>query len=81
MWAAGPSLNGASTTWMLLTVPFVLMGIFRYQLISDPHNMNITNNLIFKSENPEDILIDDIGIKLILIGWLLTTMAIGFFVL
>ena len=81
LWAAGPSLNGASTTWMLLTVPFVLMGIFRYQLISDPHNQNVTNNLIFKSENPEDILVDDIGIKLILIGWLLTTMVIGFFVL
>ena len=38
-------------------------------------------NLFDLRKNPEDILIDDIGIKLILIGWLLTTMAIGFFVL
>ena len=28
LWAAGPALNGASTSWMLLTVPFVLVGIF-----------------------------------------------------
>ena len=32
LWSAGPALNGASTSWMLLTVPFVLAGIFRYQL-------------------------------------------------
>ena len=25
LWAAGPALNGASTSWMLLTVPFVLV--------------------------------------------------------
>jgi hypothetical protein len=36
LWAAGPALNGASTTWMLVTVPFALVGIFRYQLLSDP---------------------------------------------
>ena len=34
LWAAGPALNGASTSWMLLTVPFVLAGIFRYQCLA-----------------------------------------------
>ena len=36
LWASGPTLNGSSSKWMLLTVPLVLMGIFRYQLLSDP---------------------------------------------
>ena len=36
LWASGPALKGASTSWMLLTVPIVLMGIFRYQFLSDP---------------------------------------------
>ena len=30
LWVAGPTLNGADTELMLLTVPFVLVGIFRY---------------------------------------------------
>ena len=33
LWAAGPALQGAKTSWMLLTVPFVLIGIFQYQLL------------------------------------------------
>ena len=36
LWAAGPELGGAKSNWMLITVPFVLFGIFRYQFISDP---------------------------------------------
>ena len=40
LWAAGPALRGATTSWMLLTVPFVLVGIFRYQLLSDPDETN-----------------------------------------
>jgi decaprenyl-phosphate phosphoribosyltransferase len=36
LWSSGPKLGGASTSWMLLSLPFVLYGILRYQLISDP---------------------------------------------
>ena len=36
LWASGPLLNGAPTSLMLLTTPFVLLGIFRYQILSDP---------------------------------------------
>ena len=35
LWAAGPTLNGAPTSLMLLTTPLVLIGIFRYQLLGD----------------------------------------------
>ena len=79
LWAAGPSLNGASTSWMLLTVPFVLVGIFRYQFLSDPEETERRSSLFpdRTSEKPEEILLGDRGIKLTLLGWLTTTVLIG----
>jgi len=79
LWAAGPSLKGAPTSWMLLTVPFVLVGIFRYQLLSDPQEAQ--RRLLVapdrNSEKPEEILLGDRGIQLTLVGWLATIAAIG----
>ena len=79
LWAAGPALRGATTSWMLLTVPFVLVGIFRYQLLSDPDETNrrLAVDPEHSSEKPEDILLSDSGIQLTLAGWLATTTAIG----
>ena len=78
LWAAGPALDGASTTWMLLTVPFVLIGIFRYQLLSDPDEAQrrLNNNSDRTAERPEAILASDRGIRLTLLGWLFTTIII-----
>ncbi len=79
LWASGPALRGAPTSWMLLTVPFVLVGIFRYQLLSDPEEAERRQQLAPQrsSEKPEDILLGDLGIKLTLVGWLVTTAVIG----
>ena len=79
LWAAGPDLNGSSTSWMLLTVPFVLCGIFRYQLLSDPEEAERrrASNPDQTSEKPEEILLGDRGIKLTLLSWLITTAVIG----
>jgi len=79
LWAAGPALRGAPTSWMLLTVPFVLVGIFRYQLLSDPDETNrrLVVDPEHSSEKPEDILLSDSVIQLTLAGWLTTTTAIG----
>lgn len=79
LWAAGPTLNGAHTSWMLLTVPFVVVGIFRYQLLSDPEEAERrwANYPQRTSEKPEEILLGDPGIRLTLAGWLITTTVIG----
>ncbi len=79
LWAAGPALNGAHTRWMLLTVPFVLVGIFRYQLLSDPEEAERRRLLDPErsSEKPEEILLSDRGIQLTLLAWLATTAVIG----
>jgi 4-hydroxybenzoate polyprenyltransferase len=79
LWAAGPILKGAPTSWMLLTVPFVLAGIFRYQLLSDPEETERRRESAPEQsiERPEEILLGDGGIQIILVGWLATTTLIG----
>ncbi|MFI0403133.1 MAG: decaprenyl-phosphate phosphoribosyltransferase [Cyanobium sp.] len=79
LWAAGPTLKGAPTGWMLLTVPFVLAGIFRYQLLSDPDEADrrLTLSPDHSTEKPEEILLGDPGIQLTLLAWLVTASAIG----
>ena len=79
LWAAGPALRGAPTSWMLLTVPFVLVGIFRYQLLSDPEEAARRRCAYPErnTEKPEEILLGDRGIQLTLLGWLLITVTIG----
>jgi 4-hydroxybenzoate polyprenyltransferase len=79
LWAAGPALRGAPTSWMLMTVPFVLVGIFRYQLLSDPEEAERRREWAPErsSEKPEEILLGDRGIQLTLAGWLVTTAVIG----
>lgn len=79
LWSAGPTLKGAPTSWMLLSVPFVLVGIFRYQLLSDPEESErrAGANPDQSTEKPEEILLGDRGIHLILLGWLLTVVVVG----
>ncbi|MBD2593978.1 decaprenyl-phosphate phosphoribosyltransferase [Nostoc spongiaeforme FACHB-130] len=79
LWSAGPYLHGASTSWMLVTLPFVLYGIFRYQLLSDPHDIgNHSDNLEQggRSERPEELLLKDLPILVTVMGWILTCFTI-----
>ena len=81
LWSAGPLLNGAKTSWMLITVPFVLIGLFRYQLISDLETYNKNQNEVIKKlscQSPEEILFNDKGIKLIISVWLSCFIVINF---
>jgi 4-hydroxybenzoate polyprenyltransferase len=80
LWSAGPALRGASTPWMLLTLPFVLYGIFRYQLLSDPQEISHEEDENLekggRTERPEEVLLKDKGILFTVIGWICTCFVI-----
>lgn len=80
LWSSGPYVRGASTPWMLITLPFVLYGIFRYQLLSDPReNFYETGSDQEKgecSERPEEVLLTDLPILITVIGWGLTVFTV-----
>jgi 4-hydroxybenzoate polyprenyltransferase len=80
LWSSGPILQGASTSWMLLTLPFVLYGIFRYQLLSDPQEIateyDKDDEPGGRSERPEEVLLKDIPILLTVTGWIITCFII-----
>ena len=79
LWASGPVLNGAKSSLMLFTVPLVLIGIFRYQMLTDPDEITRRKqrNNFTSSEYPEEILLKDKGIKLISLSWLFLAILIG----
>ncbi|MBP0001947.1 MAG: decaprenyl-phosphate phosphoribosyltransferase [Cyanobacteria bacterium SID2] len=80
LWSSGPLVGGAPTAWMLVTVPFVLYGIFRYQLISDfratARQTQGEEQPQERSERPEEVLLSDRPILLCVIGWLVTVFVI-----
>ena len=79
-WSAGPLLNGAKTSWMLITVPFVLTGILRYQLLSDEfYSQNSYQENINRSpERPEKVIFHEKGIRYIILLWTSIVILIGF---
>ncbi|MDJ0795350.1 MAG: decaprenyl-phosphate phosphoribosyltransferase [Calothrix sp. MO_167.B12] len=80
LWSSGPVVRGASTSWMLMTLPFVLYGIFRYQLLSDSQEIarHSHNNIEHggRSERPEEVLLKDIPILMTVCGWIFTCSVI-----
>ena len=82
LWSAGPKINGASTPWMLVTLPLVVYGIFRYQLLSDPEEIARRSESSLekggRSERPEEILLTDNPILLTVIVWVITVFTILF---
>jgi decaprenyl-phosphate phosphoribosyltransferase len=81
IWSSGPQVNGASTQWMLLTVPFVLYGVFRYQLLSDPREISqrmqrSEAEQTGQTERPEEVLLTDLPILLTVVGWIGMTFII-----
>jgi 4-hydroxybenzoate polyprenyltransferase len=80
LWSSGPQVSGASTPWMMLTLPFVVYGIFRYQLLSDPLEISRRSDSSIekggRTERPEEVLLKDLPTLLTVISWGLTTFAI-----
>lgn len=79
LWSSGPIVRGASTSWMLITLPFVMYGVFRYQLLSDPQEIarrNSDNEVGGQTERPEEVLLNDQPILLTVLTWVATTFGI-----
>jgi decaprenyl-phosphate phosphoribosyltransferase len=80
IWSSGPQVNGASTPWMMLTLPFVLYGIFRYQFLSDVKGASRRKRLEREdsksTERPEEILLTDRAILLTVILWIIVVLVI-----
>ena len=75
LWAYGPSIGGSKSPLMVITIPLVMLGIFRYQMLSDSFSNSDTLNSL---ENPEKMIFIDKPIQLIVLFWLLITITIGF---
>ncbi|MBD1912507.1 MULTISPECIES: decaprenyl-phosphate phosphoribosyltransferase [unclassified Leptolyngbya] len=80
LWSSGPEVGGASTSWMLLTVPFVLYGIFRYQFLSDPKEIRrrqrLEGSISARTERPDEVLLSDLPILLTVVSWIVVTTGI-----
>jgi decaprenyl-phosphate phosphoribosyltransferase len=64
LWSAGPTLNGAPAQAMMLTVPAVLYGVFRYQWLSERGR---------DTERPEDLVLTDRPLQWTAVCWLVVT--------
>ncbi|MGB3613740.1 MAG: decaprenyl-phosphate phosphoribosyltransferase [Elainellaceae cyanobacterium] len=79
LWSSGSAVHGASTPWMMLSLPFVIYGIFRYQLLSDPDEAlkrQERSNKDNSTERPEEVLLTDRPIALTVIAWGITVFTI-----
>jgi decaprenyl-phosphate phosphoribosyltransferase len=75
LWSSGPKLQGASTSWMLITLPFIFYGLFRYQLISEPQGFVSYRDLKL-SQHPGKILFQDKGIFFTVMSWIISCLGI-----
>ena len=77
LWAYGPSIGGSSTQHMMISIPLVILGIFRYQMLSDI-NQN-SPGVILKSnllETPENVILVDRPMQIIISIWLFILISI-----
>ncbi len=79
LWATGSQYNVNDAGLMLLTIPLVIIGIFRYQLLSDPTESDRRSkaNNWQSTELPEEILLKDNVIRITLLIWLLVIVLIN----
>ena len=79
LWAYGPSVDGAKTSLMMITIPLVIMGIFRYLMLGvnkiNKNKLDCNSSIL---ETPENIIIYDKPIQIIVFVWLLSVVIIGF---
>ena len=66
LWAYGPIIGGSSSRWMMITIPLVILGIFRYQMLSETNqNTKELKSNINILETPESVILSDKPLKII----------------
>ena len=78
LWAYGPSIGGSKSPFMIITIPLVMLGIFRYQMLSEIKQNRILKKSNINLETPEKIIFTDKPIQIIVLSWLLIIIYIGF---
>lgn len=78
LWAYGPSIGGSKSPFMVFTIPLVMLGIFRYQMLSEIKQNRILRKSNINLETPEKIIFTDKPIQIIVLSWLLIIIYIGF---
>ena len=78
LWAYGPSIGGSKSPLMIITIPLVMLGIFRYQMLSDIKQNRILKKSKINLETPEKIIFTDKPVQIIVLSWLLIIIYIGF---
>ena len=78
LWAYGPSIGGSKSPLMIITIPLVMLGIFRYQMLSEIKQNRILKKSNINLETPEKIIFTDKPIQIIVLSWLLIIIYIGF---
>lgn len=82
LWSSGPKFSGASTPWMLVSLPFVIYGVFRYQLISEMSSTSKNDDTVStyteSSERPDEVLLKDLPIQITIISWVVVSLTILF---
>ena len=53
LWCFGPQVGGSPSSLMIITIPLVLLGIFRYQMLGENSQKKIYNQFTYKLESPE----------------------------
>ena len=78
LWAYGPSIGGSKSPFMIITIPLVMLGIFRYQMLSENKQNRILKKSNINLETPEKIIFTDKPVQIIVLSWLLIIIYIGF---
>tara|TARA_B100001248_G_C27201191_1_gene371357 strand:+ start:84 stop:491 length:408 start_codon:yes stop_codon:yes gene_type:complete len=78
LWAYGPIIGGSKSSLMIITIPLVILGIFRYEQLSET-NMHETKDKLKISilESPENVILNDNPMQIILSTWLFIIIYIG----
>ena len=79
LWAYGPLIGGSKSPWMIVTIPLVLIGTFRYQMLSGSNSDDRRSEIkLYNLETPENVILYDRPIQRILFLWILIIIYIGF---